>query len=590
MKKLAVLSLLVFSSLWAHATACPTGYSNSFIISVPPRSAMSADLTSFPLYYPGLSLFLAGTGSGGYSQSSTGLDIVFCDAGTGGNLLPYELVAGTYSTTTGLGQWWIKATISKTVTTYIYGFVGKSGASDLSAPHTLWSAYLGVWHFGTSSTLTLTDSTGNSTATNHGATAVAGPLNGGAAFVAASSQYIDTGLTITGLTNFTIEAWAYPTATATKMAISNRNSAASKGVFMSVASGSAMGFGYFTGSASTNYFIRYGSNLGTSGPYASLAGTHKAGTNDNLTYYISGASQTGTTGSSGTATDPADSGTTVVFGRDGAGSTPNYFSGELSEVKISAALLSADWISAEYDNLHTASNFLSTCTINPGSGRLVQWAFCQQNPLAAYRLATISIPYLKTTVGNALLAMCSVAATTGTGTLSATDTNVTYTTRSATLTTNSSLFGNFGSEMFTTTGIVGGADAVTCTTSATPGIVSVNSIYVAEFSPLGAYDTGAHTNNSSGSNPTIALTNTKTPDTVFSCVQTDAATLPTWSNLTNANSNPVSNPICGFTATSATGSFTSTTSGGSSGNYVISSISLQNVSGRSPSRHQSQVY
>ena len=180
MKNLMVLVVVLLFSVMAWATACPTTYGNTYSITIAAQTTLYSNQTNFPMYFAGNSALAT------YSLSS-GVDVVFCS--TGGAILPYELVAGTWNGSTGAGEWWIQVpTVSYTTAQTIYLVVGKASATNYSAPASVWSSYLGVWHGGTSSTLTLTDSTGNSTATNHGATAVAGEINGGSNYLFADGS------------------------------------------------------------------------------------------------------------------------------------------------------------------------------------------------------------------------------------------------------------------------------------------------------------------------------------------------------------------------------------------------------------------
>ena len=198
-KPLFVLALLL-SAVYAGATACPSGYGSWYPLYILPQASTSSNQTNFPMYFAG-NATLATTGNGGKSLNS-GLDVTFCTGSDSGTLINYELVTGTYVATTGAGEWWVSVpTVSYNTTETIYVGVGNASGNNANAAG-VWSAYLGVWHFGTSSTLTLTDSTGNSSATNHSATAVAGELNGGSSYVSGSTQWLDTGNTQTGLNQF----------------------------------------------------------------------------------------------------------------------------------------------------------------------------------------------------------------------------------------------------------------------------------------------------------------------------------------------------------------------------------------------------
>ena len=356
MMKRIIFAALLFVSVWAGATACPTGYSTTIPIVIQPQTYLSGPLSNFPMAFVGSPLF-AGTGTPpGKALLSTGIDITFCDAASSGNLLAYELVANTYSTSTGAGEWWVNVpTVSNTVTETIYAFVGNASATDHSNAAGVWTAYAGVWHFGTSGTLTLTDSTGTNVATNHGATAVAGPINGGAHFVGGSSQWIDLGGQF-NVTNFTLQAWLAPSANGATVAVSNATSGGTNNFTIYLNTSSSNASGGYNGGGTT--FNNVDGAIGIAGVYHSIIEKHTSGS-ANLTLYVDGVA----TGSgSGTSTNPANSGVNLELGRNGASSTPLYYSGNLSEVRIASSALTADWIAADYHSEAIPSSFYQ---INP---------------------------------------------------------------------------------------------------------------------------------------------------------------------------------------------------------------------------------
>lgn len=344
-----LLALLVFASCWAHAVACPTGYSTTVPIAIQPQVYLSGALSNFPMLFTGSQLFAGTANPPGKAALSTGVDIIFCDAASSGNLLAYELVANTYSTTTGAGEWWIKVpTLSNSAVQTIYAFVGNASGTDHSAAATVWSAYSGVWHYGTASSISVIDSTGNNTAINHGATATAGEVQGGGAYASASSQWTDTGNLVTGLTSFTVEAWLNPATSSDQRVFSNQTTTVnSKGILLHDNSGT-LGVCYFVTTAI--FSCRYTSSavLGTTGPYAYFAGSHTGGSANQVAIYFQGQPVTGTPTSSGSATDPADSGVNLIIGRNGNASTPAYYNGKLDEIRFAKAVLTADWIAADY--------------------------------------------------------------------------------------------------------------------------------------------------------------------------------------------------------------------------------------------------
>lgn len=207
----------------AHAAACPTGYTYSKVFVVPSQNVAST-LTAFPVLLPfnGITPIhtsgittptsftladLKASGSGGTILSS-GNDIVFCDAVSGGNLLNFE--RATYTGTTGAAEFWVGRTLSSSTATNIWMFYGKASDTDHSNAAALWSAanYALVQHYGDGTTLSVTDSAGTYTPTNHSATATTGEIAGGVNLVAASSQWIDAGNSVNPVSGtYTVEAW-----------------------------------------------------------------------------------------------------------------------------------------------------------------------------------------------------------------------------------------------------------------------------------------------------------------------------------------------------------------------------------------------
>jgi hypothetical protein len=194
-KLLTILALLIPSIAWA--TACPSGYSYMHVFGA---TAIGSTQTNIPLVmtfngvspqsitYPDLLV----VGSGGKVQSSSGLDIIFCDASTGGNLLSFERVA--YSSTDGKAEFWIKeSSLSATTPTYVYMFYGKAGASDVSNPTDVWSNGYGmVHHYPNGTSLTVADSTsnGNNGSIQGSLSATTGAIGGGIAAGFSTSNYI----------------------------------------------------------------------------------------------------------------------------------------------------------------------------------------------------------------------------------------------------------------------------------------------------------------------------------------------------------------------------------------------------------------
>jgi hypothetical protein len=374
MKKVLLVIVLMFVSALAHAVACPAGYTATYAINVPAQGSLSGNVSNVPVEFVGNPL-LKTVANGGFVQSSTGLDVVFCDAASSGNVVPYELVPNTYSPTTGAGKWFIQfATISKTVTQTVYAMVGTGSPVDKSCGpsgtnncgSTLWANYLQVHHYGTSSSLSLTDSTGNCTATNHGATAVADNNGFGAALlVLASSQYIDTGCTSNATTPGSVShlTWLKPTtlsaSTSGERLLSNLSGSPFNGctlIAQAAGAGVPNGVGLACGNNTASIIEAVTNPIGamTAGTWAFLATTNSGTAPAGTKLYFNGAlTAAGFTTGSGTV---SSSSTNMTIGGSIA---TTCVDGALAESWIYNGTLSADYIAAVYASTGSPTSFSS---------------------------------------------------------------------------------------------------------------------------------------------------------------------------------------------------------------------------------------
>lgn len=236
---------------------------------------------------------------------------------------------------------------------------GSSGCqfTPTSAPASiLWSGAQFVQHWGSASLLVTTDSTYQLSYTNNGATATAGPISGGAAFLASSSQYMQSSQSFSCCASFTFEeAIANANAGNAVQAVGNNaNNAGGTGeVNYVLASGTAsctftacVGLGYFS-ATSTFYYKLTNASIGTSSATHWLAGSHTTGT-ANMTIYLDGATSNGAVNSGGSPVDPAIAATPWYWGRNGNFTSLNYFTGSLFETRLWNSVLSADQIKFHY--------------------------------------------------------------------------------------------------------------------------------------------------------------------------------------------------------------------------------------------------
>src|SRR5262249_32193987 len=132
--------------------------------------------------------YLATTANGGKVQNANGYDIIFTSDAAGQTRLDHEIDA--YDPVTGTASFWIRIpTLSHTTDTAIYMWYGNSAiTASQETKSGVWSnGYASVYHFGTSSTLKLTDSgAANYTLAGSGV-AGTGKVAGGAAFSGGST-------------------------------------------------------------------------------------------------------------------------------------------------------------------------------------------------------------------------------------------------------------------------------------------------------------------------------------------------------------------------------------------------------------------
>ena len=367
MKKILTIFLLLFSARLCHATACPTGYSNIYKVSVAAVSSISSNLSSFPVLFEGNSA-LSAAGSGGYSQSN-GVDVVFCTGS--GTILPYELVSGTYSSTTGAGEWWVQyPTVSYNTTETIYAMVGQSSASDMSCGSsgtnncgsTLWANYKLVTHGGS-----LLNSVTQTSMTNHGSTTSAiGPFGNSNTFN--GSSYIDTGISAASLGTtlpITAQAWFDFTSSSGSPAFGMIGNLTGTGPYNGWAgpqiyAGNVLRCFIYNSSGQTYRASTATFGLGT----WALANCVMAG-NTTMTLYGNG-SAAGSGAAGNNATGFGSSSQNVYIGVDYV-SGGEYFKGSLAEVRLSTLSLSADWIKAEYLNQSAPTSFYSIAAFSPAT-------------------------------------------------------------------------------------------------------------------------------------------------------------------------------------------------------------------------------
>ena len=326
------------------------GYSYQRAISIDHTQVPHTDQTNFPFLFNTTDPAFATTANGGHVTNFNGNDIIFSTDPSGLTKLDHELEE--YNPVTGQVIAWVRIPIlSHTSDTILYVFYGNSSiASPQQNPTGVWdNSYMGVWHVANpGGALSLADSTSNgNNATNNGATATAGQIDGG--MVTDGSAYATVGNSA-GLTNLaqgnaTFSAWVNTAPDNYGTIIANQENEFAPGWSFDLDYNTAT----FVVGTRFDGFSLSGEQPTISGAWSYVAVTidQNAPQNGQANIYINGMLSGTTSGVNGKA--PDDSGGIVTLAQGLTGST--------DEFRISNTVRSADWIAAEYNNQSSPSAF-----------------------------------------------------------------------------------------------------------------------------------------------------------------------------------------------------------------------------------------
>ena len=287
-----------------------------------------------------------------HAQSGSGADILFTDS-TGENLLPFQIES--YSSG-NLTAWVSVPSLSSTSNTIIYMYFGNPAASSLANAPNTWptSTYGAVWHFGSSSSLSLTDSTSNAENGNPigTITPVSGQIRGGAALVSGNNISIaNSNVFNPGSNPFSFTSWIDETA----------SNSATHSVFTNIATNDSDGYEFYVnnGGCTANVgWLCLWDGLNDLGVFADLQGNTwqqiayaKSGTE--MLFFVNGAA----VGSDNQiqATIPSNTNQTENIGDDINSGAP--FVGDLDEIEYLQTNLSPGWIMTEYNNQSAPGSF-----------------------------------------------------------------------------------------------------------------------------------------------------------------------------------------------------------------------------------------
>lgn len=285
--------------------------------------------------------------NGGHVQNSSGFDIrPYTDSGLGTAITGYELER--YNATTGEVVMWVKvSSLSSSTTPFVLAY-GDSGISTDGSSTTTWSnSFLGVYHLADGTTLSVNSATGSNNGTNHSATATAGQIDGGAAFVSASSQYVDCG---TGMVPAaaTMSAWVKGTSFPNAYNSVVVRDAVGVAITLLVRSDGKLRVAATLGGSTNINYDGTGSNTLSTGTWYYLTYTASATVAPiDLRGYVNASLDHAAVSMSGNGLIVTSASTIIGQQPQQAG---RFWNGSMDEVRISSVARSANWISTEYNN------------------------------------------------------------------------------------------------------------------------------------------------------------------------------------------------------------------------------------------------
>jgi len=320
------------------------------VLTIDHTQAGGSTLTNFPVL---VSLTLGA----GKIQNVNCYDVILTSDSGGAAKVAWDPEAGICNPATGMfAAWVLIPSISSSVDTVFYVFydnvaIGSPQNTGSYSPATLWAnaGYTGVYHLPNGSMLTANDSTtgGNNGTLINSPAATAGQIDGAAAFVAASSQYISipAGLDPTGTK--TLSLWikfSSISSTEVPLALDGTGTAAD-GIALLTESGKLIACSY-NGNGNSQQAATSFSN----GVWYHVVVQKTTQQVNKL--YVNGADVT--------TADVTDHVATYTAGNM-LGIHPVMalgFDGALDEVRLFNGTLTAGWITAEYNNQKSGSTFV----------------------------------------------------------------------------------------------------------------------------------------------------------------------------------------------------------------------------------------
>lgn len=318
-----------------------------------------------------INCFLSSSANGGGVTSASGFDFIFALNSNGSSPIAFERVV--WDAVNGVTEAWLLIpSASHTTDTVIYVLWGDSGVTtDQSTPATVWAAYKNVEHFGDGTTISVADSTGVNTPTNHGVTATAARIPGGAGSFNGTTEYVDVGNTNSNFTgSITLECWVLANTTATAELIGNQDIGGNNGyqIVLAVAGPQAVFTCFLAVTAATvlSQYVPSNATPLTTGTWFHILATIQAGGGANCAacgVYIDGnPTAPQSIGVPGTGVIGAQT-QTLTLGQI----STLFFGGKLDECRTGNFWTSADLAKAGHNSQSSPSTFFSLGVISAPS-------------------------------------------------------------------------------------------------------------------------------------------------------------------------------------------------------------------------------
>jgi hypothetical protein len=355
-----------------------SGYAHYIAITTASGQEGSSDSGSFPVLVNTSTLsiasYLAVSGSGGYVQNTVTqsggnggtepADAVFGTTPTCSTLLPWE--TESYTSTTGAWIAWVQLpTLHHTTQDTFYMCFDKASMSTQQntgsyAPSAVWNGNAkGIWHVPNGSTLSYLDSTGNGNngTPGNGPIPIAGQIDGGMEISDYTHRYMAVPISDPsfGSGNGTVSYWEY-----NQGAYNDGNTEAAVG---------AVSSGEFVCAKFSDNNFHCGWNKSGDQRVTIAATSSNYPTNTwvyyTLTWVAGGTTTLYANGSSigtSSSTSAGSVGANLWFGGENGVLNDCYC--YLDEMRMWNTNLSADWITAEYNNQKASSTFLTAGSLH----------------------------------------------------------------------------------------------------------------------------------------------------------------------------------------------------------------------------------